>query len=74
MNRTIAVLFLAAAVLGMGLVQPSGVEAEPDGRLSRLMGLSLEAVPIGSYTLVLQATDVTTGETIQVREPFAVRP
>ena len=53
---------------------PTRIRPEWDGRLSRLMGLSLEGVPTGSYTLVLTAEDEITGRTLHVSEPFSVLP
>jgi hypothetical protein len=50
------------------------VRPEWDGRLSRLMGLSLEGAATGNYTLVLSARDEITGKSLEVREPFTVLP
>ena len=55
-------------------VEPTRIRAEWDGRLSRLMGLSLEGAATGNYTLVLSAEDELTGETLTVSEPFTVLP
>jgi hypothetical protein len=54
--------------------EPTRVRPEWDGRLSRLMGLSLEGAATGNYTLVLSAEDEITGKTLTVREPFTVLP
>jgi hypothetical protein len=55
-------------------VEPTRIRAEWDGRLSRLMGLSLEGAATGNYTLVLTAEDELTGKTLTVSEPFTVLP
>ncbi len=55
-------------------VEPTRIRSEWDGRLSRLIGLSLEGAPTGSYTLVLSAEDELTGRTLTVTEPFTVLP
>ena len=55
-------------------VEPTRIRAEWDGRLSRLMGLSLEGMPTGNYTLVLNAEDEISGKTLTVSEPFSVLP
>jgi VWFA-related protein len=54
--------------------EPTRIRPEWDGRLSRLMGLSLEGASTGQYTLVLTAEDEITGKTLEVREPFTVLP
>jgi VWFA-related protein len=54
--------------------EPTRIRPEWDGRLSRLMGLSLEGASTGNYTLVLTAEDEITGRTVTVSEPFTVRP
>jgi hypothetical protein len=54
--------------------EPTRIRPEWDGRLSRLMGLSLEGYPTGTYTLVLTAEDQITGKTLQASEPFTVLP
>jgi hypothetical protein len=53
---------------------PTRIRPEWDGRLSRLMGLSLEGAETGNYTLVLSAEDELTGKTLTVTEPFTVLP
>jgi hypothetical protein len=55
-------------------VEPTQIRPEWDGRLSRLMGLSLEGAQTGNYTLVLNAEDELTGKTLEVSEPFTVLP
>ncbi len=55
-------------------VEPTQIRPEWDGRLSRLMGLSLEGSATGNYTLVLHAEDEVTGKTLTVSEPFTVLP
>jgi hypothetical protein len=55
------------------VAEPTRIRPEWDGRLSRLMGLSLEGLPAGAFTLVLTARDETTGQTISVTEPFTLR-
>ena len=55
-------------------VEPTQIRPEWDGRLSRLMGLSLEGAATGNYTLVLSAEDELTGKTLTVTEPFTVLP
>jgi VWFA-related protein len=54
--------------------EPTRIRPEWDGRLSRLMGLSLEGAPTGHYTLVLSAEDELTGRTLTASEPFTVLP
>lgn len=54
--------------------EPTRIRPEWDGRLSRLMGLSLEGAATGSYTLVLTAEDEIAGKTLRVSEPFTVLP
>jgi hypothetical protein len=53
---------------------PTRIRPEWDGRLSRLMGISLEGAATGSYTLVLSAEDEITGKRLTSSEPFTVLP
>jgi hypothetical protein len=54
--------------------EPTRIRPEWDGRLSRLLGLSLEGAATGNYTLVLTAEDEITGQTLSKSESFTVRP
>ena len=54
--------------------EPTRIRPEWDGRLSRLMGLSLEGAQTGNYTLVLSAEDEITGKTLSRTESFTVLP
>jgi VWFA-related protein len=54
--------------------EPTRIRPEWDGRLSRLMGISLEGVATGSYSLVLSVEDEITGTGLTVSEPFTVMP
>jgi VWFA-related protein len=60
------------SVVHVGEATP--IKPEWDGRLARLMGLSLRGVAPGSYTLVLEVTDELTGKTLDASEPFTVAP
>jgi hypothetical protein len=44
------------------------------GKLSRLLGLSLEGAEPGEYEFVLNVTDQVAGKDLEVREPFRVVP
>ena len=50
------------------------IKPAPDGRLTRLLGVSLEALDPGDYTLVLSARDEVTGAAARATEPFRVAP
>ena len=49
------------------------IAPDANGRLVRLVGLSVEGVPEGSYELVIEVEDQTTGERTQRREAFVLR-
>ena len=44
----------------------------PDGRLVRLVGVSVEGLPEGPYELVIEARDEASGEKVVRREAFAL--
>jgi VWFA-related protein len=51
---------------------PSPIKPAPDGRVSRLVGVSLEALDAGEYELRLSARDEVTGAIASSIEPFRV--
>lgn len=51
------------------LIRPGG-----DGRLTRTLGISLQAAPLGEYSLTLSVEDEKSGETLSRSEPFTVVP
>jgi hypothetical protein len=53
---------------------PSPIKPAPDGRLSRLVGVSLEGLDPGAYELKLSARDEVTGAVAGSSEPFRVGP
>jgi VWFA-related protein len=55
------------------VAEPTRIRPDWDGRLSRLVGFSVEGLPTGSFTLTLTATDEIAGRTISVTEPFTLR-
>jgi VWFA-related protein len=52
-------------------LKPTPLLAGPGGQ-SRFAGVSLAGMPAGDYELILNVTDETSGETVTVREPFAL--
>jgi hypothetical protein len=48
------------------------IAADANGRVVRLVGLSLEGMAEGSYELVLNIRDETSGTHIERREPFTL--
>ena len=48
------------------------IAPDPDGRLVRLVGASLEGLPEGAYELVIEVRDEATGEKVVRREAFAL--
>jgi VWFA-related protein len=48
------------------------IASDPNGRLVRLVGASLEGVAEGSYDLVIDVRDERTGERLVRHEPFAL--
>jgi VWFA-related protein len=54
--------------------EPTRIKPEWDGRLSRLMGLPLEGMASGRYTLVLTVEDELSAKRLEVAEPFTVAP
>jgi hypothetical protein len=53
-------------------VDPTPIRPTSLGKLSRLVGTSLEGATPGDYELVLTLKDELAGKTIEVKEPFAV--
>lgn len=54
--------------------EPTRIRPASDGRLSRLVGVSLEGLEPGEYELVLGARDGVTGAMARATEPFRVQP
>jgi hypothetical protein len=54
--------------------EPTRIKPAPDGRLSRLLGVSLEGLEPGDYELVLGARDEVAGAVARSIEPFRVEP
>ena len=54
--------------------EPTRIRPEADGRLSRLLGVSLEGLQPGDYTLRLGVRDEVTGGVESSSEPFTVVP
>jgi VWFA-related protein len=52
-------------------LKPTPLSPGPTG-MSRFAGISLGGVPAGEYELVVTVTDEIRGQTVTVREPFAV--
>ena len=52
----------------------SPIAASPDGRLVRLLALSVEGMAAGDYELVLRVEDKATGETRERVEPLRILP
>jgi VWFA-related protein len=52
--------------------EPTPIRPDWDGRLSRLLGVSLEGLEIGDYELALRATDTIGVRQAVAREPFTV--
>jgi hypothetical protein len=55
-------------------VEPTTIKPTSLGKLSRLVGTSLEGFPPGEYEFVLSLKDEIAGKAIEVREPFTVGP
>jgi VWFA-related protein len=55
-------------------VEPSVIKPTSLGRLSRIVGTSLEGVAAGDYQLELELKDEIAGKTLSVQEPFTVLP
>jgi VWFA-related protein len=53
---------------------PTRIRPGPDGRLTRLIGVSLDGLEPGDYGLVLGARDEVTGAAARAAEPFRVGP
>ena len=53
---------------------PTPIRPGGDGRLTRTLGISLQGAPPGEYSLTLLVRDERTGERLERREPFTVRP
>jgi hypothetical protein len=54
--------------------EPTLIQPERDGTLSRLIGLSLEGAVVGGYTLVLDVEDEISGKKLTATEAFTVAP
>jgi len=54
--------------------EPTRIKSAPDGRPSRLLGVSLESLEPGDYELVLSARDEVAGAVARSIEPFRVEP
>jgi VWFA-related protein len=54
--------------------EPTPIRPDWDGRLSRLLGVSLEGLEIGDYELALRVTDTIGAREAVAREPFTVAP
>ncbi len=52
-------------------LKPTPLAPGPTG-MSRFAGISLAGIPPGDYELVVSVTDEVRGETVTVREPFAI--
>lgn len=52
-------------------LKPTPLIPAPGG-MSRFAGISLAGMPAGEYELVVTVTDEVSGETLEVREPFAL--
>jgi len=50
------------------------IAADADGRVVRLVGASLEGLPVGPYELVIEGRDETTGQRFAQREHFRIEP
>lgn len=53
---------------------PTPIRPDWDGRLSRLLGLSLEGLSPGDYALALRVRDTAAGVSAETVEPFTVAP
>jgi hypothetical protein len=51
---------------------PSAIAASPDGRLVRLLALSVDGMEAGDYEIALRVLDEKTGETREQVEPFRI--
>ncbi|MGE5125616.1 MAG: hypothetical protein ACM3PV_04950, partial [Betaproteobacteria bacterium] len=73
--RVTASFSLRAADGGVVREAPSTpIVADADGRVVRLVGASLEGLPVGPYELVIEGRDETTGQRFAQREGFRVEP
>lgn len=54
--------------------EPTRIKPAADGRLSRLVGVSLEGLEPGDYELVLSARDEVAGGAARSSEPFRIAP
>jgi VWFA-related protein len=54
--------------------EPATLSADPQGRMSRELPISLEGVPPGSYEIILDVKDLVSGQAVEVRDPFTVSP
>jgi VWFA-related protein len=54
--------------------EPTRIRPAADGRLSRLLGVSLEGLEPGDYALLLRARDEVAGAVASSSEPFTVVP
>jgi VWFA-related protein len=52
--------------------EPAPLSADPQGRMSRELPISLEGVPPGGYEIVLNVKDLVSGQAVEVRDPFTV--
>jgi 5-hydroxyisourate hydrolase-like protein (transthyretin family) len=53
---------------------PTRIRAEADGRVARLVGVSLADLEAGDYSLVLAVRDEVAGADTTVEEAFSVVP
>jgi VWFA-related protein len=52
--------------------EPSIVNPDPRGQMSREVPISLEGVPPGDYEIILNVKDMVSGQAVEVRDPFTV--
>jgi hypothetical protein len=52
--------------------RPTLIRPSPDGALSTLIGVSLEAASPGDYELVMRVKDEFSGQAVELRESFRV--
>jgi VWFA-related protein len=53
---------------------PTLIQPAPDGRVTRTLGLSLQGLPPGEYSLELRVRDEATGREVARQEAFTVAP
>jgi VWFA-related protein len=58
----------------MTRVDPTVIAPTSLGKLSRMIGSSLEEAGPGDYRLVIHLRDELSGETLELREPFSLQP